>query len=142
MHAFVVIGAHVQIRATSLQSSYNNHCPSPMITALAYILSFFAAPLIGALAMLVAMPLALALGPILFGLLSGAATSFVGCWVATLIFSWLSVEAGFSMFLPVLIGFLMNDINRILTRGKTPFEVASLVGDLLGVAIAADQLLP
>jgi hypothetical protein len=113
-----------------------------MNTFLAYVLSFFAAPLVGALAMVVAMPLGLAIGPVLGGVLSGATASFFGCWVSTLIFSWLSVDAGISMFLPTLIGFVLNDTQRILTRGASPIGVSSLVGDILGVAIAAMILLP
>ena len=113
-----------------------------MKTFLAYILSFFVGPFAGMIGFLVVTPVALSLGPIIGGVLMGAATTFVGCWVTTFIFAWLSVDASLLMYLPVWINCVFLFYYRMTTREPTPVDFWMFVGTILGVPIFAILLHP
>lgn len=112
------------------------------MAVLAFVLAFVAAPLIGTLATLAAMLLFSGLGSFTGGLLSGLAATLAGSWLAVHIFSWLGVSGGLLSVVPVLLGFLANDLHRIRTRGATSFNVFALLGGLIGVGLAAYFFVP
>ena len=116
-----------------------------MKLVLAYLLTFFLAPTMGALASLITLPLIpamksnLALGVLC--LAAGVGDTILAVWFGVKLFFWLDQTPTLVMVIVLGSGYALNGLNRILRR-QTPYEFGWLIGNLSGLVIGASILLP
>ena len=110
---------------------------------IAHLIALFLSPIVGAiistLSLLILLPFArhnILMQRFSFFLL-GVISGFVALYFGTIVFGWFNIEPTASLFIVMILAFVLNDINRIRTRPDFDNEVMHLFGDIVGVYLGA-----